>query len=132
MIDPIAAIVDYLSDQTAIAALASGGIYGEDLPQGTVPPCVCVRSNGGEVEAHAPIVYAHVRVACYANRPTTARAMDVLVCDALDVARLPCDGDGILWAEVTEIGDNATDSDWPEWSVVDGAYRVAVHSGDTD
>ena len=131
MIDPVAAVVEYLSAQTALAALATGGIYGEELPQGTVPPCVCVRSKGGQAAAHAPIQYAEVSIACYADRPTTARALDMLAREVLEVARVPCDGEGILYADVATIGDHATDSDWPEWAVVEGEYEVAVHSGDT-
>jgi hypothetical protein len=130
MIDPVEVTIEYLEAQSSVTALATGGIYGEAIPQGERPPCVCVRSRGGDQALHAPLTYADLRIACYAEHAPDARDLDLAVREALDVARAPCSGVGLLYAEISEIGDFATDDDWPEWSVVEGAYQVAVYHGD--
>ncbi len=125
MIDPVAALVGLLTEDSALGALVGDRIYGNDLPESPVFPALVVRLVGGEAEPQAPVLYPEYEIAAYGETDSDAADVNGAVYDFLTGLE-GTNERGFKWVECDMIGTPAVDPDWPEWRIVEAEYSAEL------
>ncbi len=127
--DPLVALVAFLTADADVASLASGRVYGAELPGElsgpTIPSSVVVQDAGGfGRRGKSPEYHQRIDVMAYAPTPFEAKQLQLACTNALrQMGRVVINGT-ILYSAVQESGPNPGRSpesfwsfSWSVWSV---------------
>jgi len=124
-------IRDYLITQTALTAVATGGIFCPRLPENATLPAVSFFTRGGTSTPYIPgIITPSVQFDCWADNSITARQVYRLLYSALQGIQNIAKGatQGILSAIEEVQGQDLVDSEIPNYFRVLTFFNVMIRA----